>query len=306
MCKCEAGTEPVLRELCLLGGGWEPPEGYEAGLRAEGVTLRTEPAESETEVETEADSIEGEYKAETEGNERSGKVFSTGQENRLFLTWDAALCRSLLEEGRAAVLAAKEEGMETLPWDIPQVVTEPFALTVRELDRLFRRQKGLPLVIAETERLLVRETVPEDLETLRKIYREEEKNPYIFPLFGGRIGVEGLADYRRAQYEFYGFGMWSLCLRENGEVIGRLGFACGAEPELLEFGYLLDSRYRRQGYAKEAAARLLSLAEEQSWGSRVQIRTGTEMTASRHLADALGFTLRGEPGGICIYERDLN
>lgn len=273
MCKSKARTEPVLRELCLTGDGWEPPEGYEAELRAGGVALRSEPTEPE---------------------------------NCLFLTWDAELCRRLLKEGRAVVLAAKEEGLETLPWDVPQVVTEPFSLSVGELDRLFRRQKRLPLVIAETERLLIRETVPEDLEALRKIYREEEKNPYIFPLFGGRIGVGGLADYRRAQYEFYGFGMWSLCLRESGEVVGRLGFSCGPEPELLELGYLLASRHRRQGYAREAAARLLSLAEERSWGSRVQIRTGAELTASRRLADALGFTLREETAGACIYERSLH
>lgn len=305
MCKYEARTEPVLRELCLLGDGWEPPEGYEAGLGAEGVTLRTEPAESEPKAETEDDSVAGTYEDETKGNERSGTVPSTGRESCLFLTWDAALCRRLREEGRAVLLAAKEEGLETLPWDIPQVVTEPFSLTVGELEQLFRRQKGLPLVIAETERLLIRETVSEDLEALRKIYREEQKNPYIFSLFGGRMGVEGLADYRRAQYEFYGFGMWSLCLRQNGEVIGRLGFSCGAEPELLELGYLLASRYRQKGYAKEAAARLLSLAKEQSWGSRVQVRTGTDNTASRRLAAALGFTLREESGGTCIYEKSL-
>ncbi len=274
--------ELALRELCLLGD-WELPEGYEAGLLAEGVVLQRENI----------------------GENKKSSSASEDREECLFLTRDAALCRKLQEEGLAAVLAAEEAELEAVPWDVVQVVTEPFSLTVRELFWLFQRQKGLPLAIAETERLLVRETVPEDLEALRNLYREEEKNSYIFPLFGGRIGEEGLADYRRAQYEFYGFGMWSLCLRETGEVIGRLGFECGAEPGVLELGYLLAARFRKQGYAREAAVWLLLLAKEQSWGSRVRIRTGKRMAASRRLAAALGFSLCEEAGETCTYERSL-
>lgn len=275
--------ELALRELCLLGSGWELPEGYEAGLLAGGVALRRENAWEKT----------------------KNAFVSEEWDDCLFLTRDAALCRKLQEEGLAAVLAVEEAELEAVPWDIVQVVTEPFSLTARELCWLFQRQKGLPLVIAETERLLVRETVPEDLEALRNLYREEEKNSYIFPLFGGRIGEEGLADYRRAQYKFYGFGMWSLCLRETGEVIGRLGFECGDEPGVLELGYLLAARFRKQGYAREAAVRLLSLAKEQSWGSRVRIRTGRGMAASRRLAAALGFSLYEEAGETCTYEKSL-
>lgn len=77
--------------------------------------------------------------------------------------------------------------------------------------------------VIETGRLIIREFVPEDLEALYRIY-ESADTRFLQPLSEDREEeLEKLKSYIQYVYGFYGFGLWAVCLKETGALIGRCG-----------------------------------------------------------------------------------
>lgn len=52
----------------------------------------------------------------------------------------------------------------------------------------------------------------------------------------------------------FGFGLWAVCLKSTGEMIGDCGLALQTVNGtiLLEIGCHIARRHQRRGYAKEA------------------------------------------------------
>ena len=68
----------------------------------------------------------------------------------------------------------------------------------------------------------------------------------------------GVRDWIRRnmeRYRIFGFGLWAVCLKDSGEMIGD----CGLTMQLIdgmirpEIGYHIRSDHQRRGYAAEAA-----------------------------------------------------
>ena len=76
--------------------------------------------------------------------------------------------------------------------------------------------------------------------------------PYTFD----EARVRGWIDRNIERYRVFGFGLWAVCLRENGEMIGD----CGLTMQLIngqikpEIGYHIRRDMQRRGYAKESAS----------------------------------------------------
>lgn len=159
------------------------------------------------------------------------------------------------------------------------------------LEKIWRRHYHLPQKIAVTKRLLIRETTLEDLPDLLVIYRNEENNKDVKP-FSGQPKEE-LRSYIQYQYGFYDYGLWTILERSTGKVVGRIGFESGMEEDCghaaLELEYLIGKSYRRQGYGREAALAVLAYAKAELGEKMVVLRTSSENTASRKLAESLGF-----------------
>ncbi len=110
------------------------------------------------------------------------------------------------------------------------------------------------MVVIETERLLLREMTNDDSPALYKVLSNSDimqHYPYTFDANGVRNWIE--RNIKR--YRILGFGLWALCLKETGEVIGDCGltmqFVNGdIKPEI---GYHIRADKQRKGYAKEAA-----------------------------------------------------
>ncbi len=111
------------------------------------------------------------------------------------------------------------------------------------LEQWMRRAKGMPAMIARTNRLTIREIADEDIPELERIGREcgeaeaqDEPNERILDtgkniceekklhVRGNRFTKEYLYSYRRTAYRLQGFGLWSVLYRDR--VIG----CCGFEP----------------------------------------------------------------------------
>lgn len=110
-------------------------------------------------------------------------------------------------------------------------------------------------MMIETKRLFLREMTPEDFDALYKVLADSDimrHYPYIFD----ENRVRGWIDKNIERYRVFGFGLWAVCLRDNGEMIGD----CGLTMQVIngqikpEIGYHIRKDMQRNGCAKEAAA----------------------------------------------------
>ena len=189
---------------------------------------------------------------------------------------------------------------------IPQNENAPFAgvrylsegwddITPIYLERVYRRYRGLPWQILETERCILRETTEADVDAFYRIYAEPSVTAFMENLFPDREEeLRYMADYREKVYALYGFGIWSIILKETGEIIGRAGLDMRrgfAEPEL---GFVIGVPWQRQGLAEEVCRAILHYGEEELGFTKMQALTEQENWASLALLKKLGFVLDGE------------
>lgn len=85
---------------------------------------------------------------------------------------------------------------------------------------------------------------------------------------------------------------WSVCLADTGEIIGNIYLGRG-EQDNWEVGYMLQSRYQRQGYAAEAIGPLVCRAFHIEKAHRVYAFCNGDNAASWKLLERLGFRREG-------------
>ena len=131
------------------------------------------------------------------------------------------------------------------------------------INHVFCRLEGIPLVIAETERLVIREMVLEDVPALCEICRQEAVRAFIRDV-GDDIQEETKkhSAYIEQVYRFYDYGYWGVYNRKTGELIGRCGIQdCRLNGVWeLELGYLLNPSEWGKGYATEAVSAVMDYA----------------------------------------------
>jgi len=109
-------------------------------------------------------------------------------------------------------------------------------------------------MIIETKRLFLRKMNESDFEALYKVFSDKEVSKY-YPYDFDEERVRNWLKRNIERYEKDGFGLWAVCLKETGEVIGDCGltiqFINGEEKP--EIGYHIRKDMQRKGFAKEAA-----------------------------------------------------
>ena len=160
------------------------------------------------------------------------------------------------------------------------------------LDRISKRKEKRPWITAVTKRTYLREMTLSDLDRLYEIYAEDGMTDYTEDLYEIDEEKEYIKHYIDNIYFFYGYGMWLVCLRDSGRVIGRAGIEqrTVGDETLLEIGYLISREYQHQGYASEVIDELIKFASENLTEFdtlNVFIRPGNE--ASINLVKRKGF-----------------
>lgn len=110
-------------------------------------------------------------------------------------------------------------------------------------------------IILETDRLFLREMRTDDYDALYKVLADADNMqhyPYVFDETRVRSWIARNID----RYREDGFGLWAVCLKDTGEMIGDCGLTLqNIEGEMLpEIGFHLRADQQHKGYAKEAAA----------------------------------------------------
>ncbi len=161
------------------------------------------------------------------------------------------------------------------------------------LENLYRRLNKIPCIILETDRCLVRETCTEDLDSLYDIYSDEGMTDYVEPLMERSEEEKYTEKYRDLIYEIYGHGIWTLVLKETGEIIGRAGLDERAGFDAPELGFLIGRKWQGKGLAYEVCSAILK------WGAGEHIEevmsiVNRSNAPSVNLLSKLGFLESGE------------
>lgn len=164
------------------------------------------------------------------------------------------------------------------------------------LNRVYLRHHQLPWVMLETKRLILRELALSDMDALFSLYDDSRVTKYTEKLYPREEEVEYQKAYIRNMYQFYGYGMWLVCLRDTGEVIGRAGLENRIfnETAVLEMGYLIAAKEWNKGYATEACEALISFAKRELDFSEINCFIQKGNVVSIHLAEKLGFSFSEE------------
>ncbi len=237
----------------------------------------------------------------------------------------------------------KMDGKGTDSWDlkgIPYVVPSMEYATDELVELILRRHLGIPWLIDETKRLLIREFVKEDAKHIPEEEYGKEEELFRDP--------DKLEVYIKNQYGFYEYGTWAVlkkkeknlfeqntedqnaagAVKEENILIGMAGVsnpdipetAMEALPKLsdglywLELGYHIFKPYRKNGYAKEAAEAILSYSHE-VLSARLCAWIEVKNKASCALAESLGMevvkvisdqTASKWPGSYLLYAEKLS
>ncbi|MBR4554181.1 MAG: GNAT family N-acetyltransferase [Ruminococcus sp.] len=109
-------------------------------------------------------------------------------------------------------------------------------------------------LIIETERLFLREMTERDFDALYKVLADRNIMQH-YPYHFDEERVRGWIDRNIERYRVFGFGLWAVCLRDTGEMIGD----CGLTMQMIggvirpEIGYHIRADHQRKGYASESA-----------------------------------------------------
>ena len=269
-----------LKRVILKVSCWITPE-WIAGLRQAGVEV-SENLEDPRDPEVE----------DKDRNKDKNKDLDPLNET-LWITDDPSLARDLAARGRA-VLAILSEGGGDFS-GVKYLCEGLEELDATYLDRVYRRYAGIPWDILETERCYLRETTEEDVDAFYEIYREPSITQYMEDLFPDRDQeIAYTRDYIRNVYEFYGFGVWTVCLKGTGQVIGRAGLSYREGFDEAELGFVIGLPWQRRGIAEEVCRAALSFGREELGFQTVIAFAEPENTVSVRLLKRLGFTPAGE------------
>ena len=161
------------------------------------------------------------------------------------------------------------------------------------------RKAGIPVEIARTDQLLIRETIDSDISELYRIGTDQAVRKYIAPM---QPTLEEEIVYTKAyvkhMYAFYDFGLWTVLEKDaygQERVIGRAGlFPSERLAGHIEMRYMIAPECQGNGYGKEAAETVLRYAFNVLDLEEVHLFAEKENKASVKLAETL---LIKVPGG---------
>lgn len=141
----------------------------------------------------------------------------------------------------------------------------------------------------ETERLIVRQFVPDDLDKLIELRSDDE----VIRFLGGRRLQNPEAIEKRLQfyigcYAKYGFGMSAMIWKETGEMFGWSGLQPLDDVTEIEIGYGMTKEFWGKGIGYECARAWLEYGFEKANLERIVAVASPENTGSWRIMEKCG------------------
>jgi len=152
-----------------------------------------------------------------------------------------------------------------------------------KIEEVFAEQPTL-----ESDRLIIRAITPADTADMFAYTSDAELlqhlplgvTPTLADAEDAVRGFVGLYDLHRA-------APWGITVKETGRHIGIVGFeSWNPVTDRAEIGFLIARSHWRQGYASEAALRVMRFGFEQMGLNRIEARVKPENESSRLLLEA--------------------
>jgi [ribosomal protein S5]-alanine N-acetyltransferase len=169
------------------------------------------------------------------------------------------------------------------------------------------------MIIAQTERLLIRQLTVDDAPFILKLVNEPAWLAYIGDK--GVRTVEDAVNYILSgpmkSYEANGFGLWLVQLAQSNEPIGMCGLIKRDTLPLPDIGFAFLAAHNSKGYAHEAATAVLDYARNKVGLLHLLAIVNQDNVRSIHLLEKLGFrferlfTMPGEQQPIRVMGASL-
>lgn len=208
----------------------------------------------------------------------------------LYVTDHEAIGKALSEAGRAVLGYRHSQNISEGFAGVKYILESPEGTPPEYFERVFRRYAGLPWSILETEHCYLRESCEEDVEAFYHIYKDPEVTRYTEGLYEHALSERAyIREYIEKVYAYFEFGIWTVVLKESGEIIGRAGLSVREGFEEPELGYVFGVPWQGKGLAKEVCEGILKYAKEELEIMQLQVLIQTGNEASIGLARKLGF-----------------
>ena len=118
-------------------------------------------------------------------------------------------------------------------------------------------------IVMETERLFLREMDMDDYGAMHAVLADPD-NMCCYPYAFDEARVRGWIERNQERCRVFGFGLWAVCLKDTGEMIGDCGLTMQNIGGMIrpEIGYHIRRDMQRKGFAKEAACAVRDWAFE--------------------------------------------
>ena len=213
----------------------------------------------------------------------------------LYVTDHGAIAKALQEAKRAVLGYRHSQNMSEGFAGIKYILEAPEGTPAEYFERVFRRYAGLPWSILETECCYVRESCEADVEAFYRIYKEPEVTRYTEGLYEHAVSERAyIREYIENVYGYFEFGIWTVVLKESGEIIGRAGLSVREGFEVPELGYVFGLAWQGKGLAREVCEGIIKYAKEELEMTQLQVLIQVGNEASVGLAHRLGFVKKEE------------
>lgn len=203
------------------------------------------------------------------------------------------LCRLAATEQIPSLLFLHEGNQNAPMQQIPYAVMDFEGIDYAYLCDIYKRFFHIPWTILETERCVLREMTPEDLDALYEVYADPEISRYTEALYEDREQeLAYMKDYIEHVYRFCGLGIWVIVEKRINRLIGRAGLAFRDGYDTPEIGFIIGKEYQRKGYAYEVCRAILKYCKSLDMKT-IRVIYQKENRASEELCKKLGFVITG-------------
>ena len=150
-------------------------------------------------------------------------------------------------------------------------------------------------IYAETERLILRELLPTDLDGMFEL----DSDPRVHRYLGNHVVKSkeestAIIEYVRRQYEDHGIGRWAVIEKSSGAFAGWSGLKyetrdIAGYANYYDLGYRLIPSFWGKGYASESALAAIDYAFDQLKLEELIGAAHVDNTASNRVLTKLGF-----------------
>jgi [ribosomal protein S5]-alanine N-acetyltransferase len=157
----------------------------------------------------------------------------------------------------------------------------------------------MPIPTLETERLILRRPELTDAPAIQVLAAEYDiaKNllqmPHPYPEGGAASWINSAHEAEREGGDAMKDFSFAITRKADGEYIGSMGIHLDPENQRAEIGYWIGKPYWGQGYASEAAKRLLQFGFDVLKLNRIYARCFSENIGSERVMQKIGMQYEG-------------